>query len=98
MINGNRVMLQYLLEKNPILWQIPPQISIQELLALKDRLHIPDNQWTLITTTFGLGKEHSRYQIEKEQKRVNQMFTLKPTPGKLGYMIVLTQVVHKECD
>lgn len=93
-ISGNRAMLQYLLEKNPDFWQVP-RISIQELLALKDHLHIPDDQWVLLTTAFGLGKEHSRHQIEKERKRVNQTFSLKPTLGKLGYIIVLNQIAHR---
>lgn len=90
LINGDREVLRYLLEKNPDLQRLPLRISIEELLAFKDRLQIPDDEWGRVMSTFGLNKEHSRYQIEKERKRVNEMFTLIETPRKLGIVMVCT--------
>lgn len=67
--------MQYLVDKLKYFQNHLSLPSVEALLALKDNLYIPDDQWHYITSTFQLGPGSSLHYIKKHCQALNQRLT-----------------------
>ncbi len=88
LIKDNMEVMEYLVSKVEFFNKQLGDPGIEVLLALKDELHIPDDQWQQVVSTFNLGRGGNLHQIEKLCQHLNSTLPINPTPGRQGYEIV----------
>ncbi len=83
-------VLQYLVDHLEFFQGCLTTPSVEALLVLKDTLHISDDRWHHVVTTFQLGAGSSLYHIKKHHSTLNSLLPMTPTDGGKGYEIVWT--------
>jgi hypothetical protein len=80
-------LVEYLVQQHAV---GPKPATTEALLALKDRLRIPDDHWSTGGATFNLSSKQSLHHIKKLRKQLNQTLHIQRTEGQHGYRIVHT--------
>ncbi len=93
MIRDDQKALEYLMSKVAFFQEKITTPSLEALLALKDQLAIPNDQWALIRKTFNLKNEGKLYQIEQLHHVMNETLSIHLTPGGRGWEIVSISIL-----
>ena len=72
----------------------PPQPTIEELAAYKDRMRIPDAEWHYTVDTFGLREYATLARVRRQRHIENGILPTAPTPGGTGYEIPLLEYLQ----
>jgi hypothetical protein len=71
----------------------PTPPSLRALLAFKDYLMIPDQKWSFVRKTFGLGNDYSLSLVKALQKEMTSQLAPQKTPGS-GYVLPLIKYMR----
>ena len=95
LIKDNNEVMEYLIKEVEFFNKCLGDPKIKVLLALKDELHIPDDQWQQVVSAFNLGKGGNLHKIEQLRWCLNAVLPVNPIPGWRGYEMV--QLATPQC-
>ena len=88
LLKDDQVAIEYLRTEVEELRMELTKPSLEALLALKDQLAIPDDDWDLVVRTFGAKAVAKLHRLEALQRRMNNELPITPTAGGRGWEVV----------